>query len=120
MFHRGIHDASLGRAREKISGKRRKNSGRTKRSRRSNIQVSLDNADAVIEGCPVLRCWKGGVFVRVILTWVWKLKPKAAVHREDDAMALAQALQQKKFPAFVITPCTDKYYRVHVGPYECV
>jgi hypothetical protein len=35
-------------------------------------------------------------------------------------MALAQALQQKKFPAFVITPCTDKYYRVHVGPYECV
>jgi len=70
--------------------------------------------------CPVLRCWKGGVFVRVILTWVWKLKPKAAVQREDDAMALAQALQQKKFPAFVITPCTDKYYRVHVGPYECV
>ncbi|PYU18007.1 MAG: hypothetical protein DMG32_26745, partial [Acidobacteria bacterium] len=50
MFHRGIHDASLGRAREKISGKRRKNSGRTKRSRRSNAQVSLDNADAVIEG----------------------------------------------------------------------
>ncbi len=31
-------------------------------------------------------------------------------------MALAQALHQKKFPAFVITPCTDKYYRVHVGP----
>jgi cell division septation protein DedD len=29
----------------------------------------------------------------------------------------AKALQQKKFPAFVITPSTDKYYRVHVGPY---
>jgi cell division septation protein DedD len=41
----------------------------------------------------------------------------AAVLREGDAMALAQALQQKKFPAFVITPGTDKYYRVQVGPY---
>ena len=41
----------------------------------------------------------------------------AAVIREGDAMALAQALQQKKFPAFVITPGGDKYYRVQVGPY---
>jgi cell division septation protein DedD len=41
----------------------------------------------------------------------------AAVQREGDAMALAQALQQKKFPAFVITPGADKYYRVQVGPY---
>jgi cell division septation protein DedD len=41
----------------------------------------------------------------------------AAVIREGDAMALAQALQQKKFPAFVITPGPDKYYRVQVGPY---
>jgi cell division septation protein DedD len=41
----------------------------------------------------------------------------AAVQREGDAMALAQALQQKKFPAYVITPGTDKYYRVQVGPY---
>jgi cell division septation protein DedD len=42
----------------------------------------------------------------------------AAVQRESDAMALAQALQQKKFPAYVITPGTDKYYRVQVGPYR--
>jgi cell division septation protein DedD len=41
----------------------------------------------------------------------------AAVLHEGDAMALAQALQQKKFPAYVITPGTDKYYRVQVGPY---
>jgi cell division septation protein DedD len=41
----------------------------------------------------------------------------AAVQRESDAMALAQALQQKRFPAFVITPGTDKFYRVQVGPY---
>jgi len=41
----------------------------------------------------------------------------AAVIGEGDAIAFAQALQQKKFPAFVITPGTDKYYRVQVGPY---
>jgi DedD protein len=42
----------------------------------------------------------------------------AAVFHQDDALALAQALQQKKFPAFVITPAADKYYRVQVGPYN--
>lgn len=41
----------------------------------------------------------------------------AAVLHESDALALAQALQQKKFPAFVLTPTADKYYRVQVGPY---
>jgi cell division septation protein DedD len=41
----------------------------------------------------------------------------AAVLHQDDAIALAQALRQKKFPSFVITPTTDKYYRVQVGPY---
>ena len=42
----------------------------------------------------------------------------AAVLHQDDALALAQALQQKKFPAFVIPPGADKYYRVQVGPYQ--
>ncbi len=41
----------------------------------------------------------------------------AAVLHQDDALALAQALQQKKFPAIVIPPGADKYYRVQVGPY---
>jgi len=41
----------------------------------------------------------------------------AAVLHQDDALALAQALQQKKFPAFVIPPSADKYFRVQVGPY---
>lgn len=41
----------------------------------------------------------------------------AAVLHQDDALALAQALQQKKFPAFVIPPGPDKYFRVQVGPY---
>jgi cell division septation protein DedD len=41
----------------------------------------------------------------------------AAVQHESDALALAQALQHKKFPAFVVTSGVDKYYRVQVGPY---
>lgn len=41
----------------------------------------------------------------------------AAVRRQDDALALAQALQQKKFPAFVVAPGPNKFYRVQVGPY---
>ena len=41
----------------------------------------------------------------------------AALVREGDALALAQALQQKKFPAFILNPSADRYYRVQVGPY---
>ena len=41
----------------------------------------------------------------------------AALRRESDAMTLASHLQKKKFPAFVMSPQGDKYYRVQVGPY---
>src|ERR1700682_255761 len=41
----------------------------------------------------------------------------AALRRESDAMTLASHLQRKKFPAFVVSPPGDKYYRVQVGPY---
>lgn len=41
----------------------------------------------------------------------------AAVLHQDDALALAQALQKKKFPSVVLSPSADKYYRVQVGPY---
>jgi cell division septation protein DedD len=41
----------------------------------------------------------------------------AALTREADAMELATRLQRKKFPAFVLSPQADKYYRVQVGPY---
>jgi septal ring-binding cell division protein DamX len=41
----------------------------------------------------------------------------AAVRSESDAMNLASHLQKKKFPAFVVSPRGDKYYRVQVGPY---
>jgi septal ring-binding cell division protein DamX len=41
----------------------------------------------------------------------------AALRREADAMTLASHLQKKRFPAFVVSPQGDKYYRVQVGPY---
>jgi len=41
----------------------------------------------------------------------------AALTKETDALALAEALQKKKFPAFVLPPAADHYYRVQVGPY---
>jgi len=41
----------------------------------------------------------------------------AALKSEGDAMALADALQRKRFPAFVIVPGVDSFYHVQVGPY---
>jgi len=41
----------------------------------------------------------------------------AALGKEADALELAARLQKKKFPAFVLSPQADKYYRVQVGPY---
>jgi DedD protein len=41
----------------------------------------------------------------------------AALTKETDALELATRLQRKKFPAFVVSPQADKYYRVQVGPY---
>ncbi len=42
----------------------------------------------------------------------------AALTREADALDLAKKLMQKRFPAFVLSPKTDKYFRVQVGPYS--
>jgi cell division septation protein DedD len=43
----------------------------------------------------------------------------AALTSESDALAMASALHQKQFPAFVVPPSgADKYYRVQVGPYS--
>ena len=41
-----------------------------------------------------------------------------ATRSQSDAMALADELQQKKFPSFVMAPTTDPFYRVQVGPYS--
>jgi DedD protein len=41
----------------------------------------------------------------------------AALTHQTDALAMADVLQQKSFPSFVVTPTTDNFYRVQVGPY---
>ena len=41
----------------------------------------------------------------------------AALRTDADALAVANDLRKKKFPAFVQAPQGDKYYRVQVGPY---
>ena len=41
----------------------------------------------------------------------------AALKSESDALAMAGAIQNKNFPAFVVMPGADKFYRVQVGPY---
>lgn len=42
----------------------------------------------------------------------------SATRHKDDAFAMAQAIQQKHFPCFVVTPAGDNFYRVQVGPYR--
>ncbi|HXQ26410.1 MAG TPA: SPOR domain-containing protein [Candidatus Acidoferrales bacterium] len=41
----------------------------------------------------------------------------SALTHESDALAMADVLQQKHFPSFVVTPSNDSFYRVQVGPY---
>lgn len=42
----------------------------------------------------------------------------AALRHASDALSLADVLQQKGFPAFVVTPSSDAFYRVQVGPFR--
>jgi DedD protein len=42
----------------------------------------------------------------------------AALRHQGDALAMAEMLQQKRFPSFVVTPASDNFYRVQVGPYR--
>jgi cell division septation protein DedD len=41
----------------------------------------------------------------------------AANKNQSDALSLAKVLQDKGFPAFVLTPAADEWYRVQVGPF---
>jgi DedD protein len=41
----------------------------------------------------------------------------AALARQTDALHMADVIQEKQFPAFVVTPASDNFYRVQVGPY---
>jgi cell division septation protein DedD len=42
----------------------------------------------------------------------------AAVTQRGDALSMAEALQRKRIPAFVVAPSSDHFYRVQVGPYH--
>jgi DedD protein len=44
----------------------------------------------------------------------------AAVKLQRDALEMADAIQQKKFPSFVATSPADNFYHVQVGPYPDV
>jgi len=41
----------------------------------------------------------------------------AANRSQSDALSLAKLLQDKGYPAFVLTPAADDWYRVQVGPF---
>jgi DedD protein len=41
----------------------------------------------------------------------------AAVKLQRDALEMADAIQQKRFPSFVSTSTADNFYHVQVGPY---
>jgi len=49
---------------------------------------------------------KGGIVLQVL-----------ASKSESDSLNLAKILQEKGFPAFVLTPSSDGWYRVQVGPF---
>jgi DedD protein len=42
----------------------------------------------------------------------------SATRHKGDAFAMADAIQQKHFPCFVVAPAGDTFYRVQVGPYH--
>jgi cell division septation protein DedD len=42
----------------------------------------------------------------------------AALLKQDDALAVANGLQKKRYAVYVQTPQRDKYYRVQVGPFK--
>lgn len=71
---------------------------------RSTVPTKSANGSSRAQRAPVIP---GGAYTLQV----------AALRRETDAMGLAARLQKKKFPAFVLSPQGDKYYRVQVGPY---
>jgi cell division septation protein DedD len=70
----------------------------------SKPAASPNSKPGVTAGSPMIP--KGAVVLQV-----------AAVEKESDALAMAEALDQRKFPAFVLPAGADQYYRVQVGPY---
>lgn len=88
-------------------------------SRTGDVKVALNSAPSTAKPAPVSTApsttaskQKAPVIPRGAA-----VLQVAALTKESDAYALASALQQKKFPAFVLPPAGDSYYRVQVGPY---
>ena len=73
-------------------------------------EVASGPSLAVAKGAghlPPSRIAKGAILLQV-----------AALQHQSDALAMADLLQQKRFPSFVAAPAAgDSLYRVQVGPY---
>lgn len=41
----------------------------------------------------------------------------AALQKREDAESMVAVLKRKKYPAFVLQPTSDQFYRVQVGPF---
>jgi cell division septation protein DedD len=42
----------------------------------------------------------------------------AAVSKQQDAEALADALRKKQYPVFIVKPPTDSLFHVQIGPFD--
>ena len=89
------------------------------KSAKSNTPVENLRPSATPSTRPVsavARGKAGKVGAPVIPSGAYTLQV-AALRAAPDALALAEHLKRKNFPAFVAAPQGDKYYRVQVGPY---
>lgn len=65
--------------------------------------------DASAPADPMLPLPTSGYFVQV-----------AAVSKQEDALALVDALKKKQYSAFSSNPAGDKFYHVQIGPFSDV
>ena len=85
--------------------------------RRGAGRSSSETNDAAGAGAPKVASPKSTSTGAPVIPHGSTVLQVAAVVRQADAVALAQTLQKKKFPAFVTPPDADHFYRVQVGPY---
>ena len=78
--------------------------------------VAVSGSGAAASSPPVPAAAKTAVNTPLISGGAYILQV-AALTKEADALVLAGSLQKKEFPAFVLSPTIDHFYRVQVGPY---
>jgi cell division septation protein DedD len=98
------------------AGEANKANERLKSAASAPKAVSVAGGSAPPKPAPAVEKTKSSLNAPLIPGGAYTLQV-AALSKESDALALAENLQKKKFPAFVLTPGADKYYRVQVGPY---